>query len=198
MKSLRFLRAASLPLLLAICSLGAHPRQTNSPAGPLSVEEVLHAPTLAPYSPPAFSSDKRLLAYVVTDNSRRREAVDDKELLRAGVAWYGVASDIWVSDLETGRRRNVTGGVGNSWAPSWSPDGRGLAFLSDRSGGPRIGPARLWIWDRATGKLRQIGAADVREGFAGIGWAGDERSVLVSLFPEDLGPREQRARRIPA
>ena len=173
----------------------AHPRQTNSPAGPLSVEEVLHAPTLAPYSPPAFSPDKRLLAYVVTDNSRRREAVDDKELLRAGVAWYGVASDIWVSDLETGQRRNVTGGVGNSWAPSWSPDGRGLAFLSDRSGGPRIGPARLWIWDRATGKLRQIGAADVREGFAGIGWAGDERSVLVSLFPEDLG-REGYAARI--
>src|SRR5207247_6320192 len=36
----------------------AHPRRTNSPAGPLSVEEVLHAPTLAPYSPPAFSPDK--------------------------------------------------------------------------------------------------------------------------------------------
>jgi dipeptidyl aminopeptidase/acylaminoacyl peptidase len=155
---------------------------------PLSVEEVLQAPTVAAYSPPAFSPDNRLLAYVVTDNARRREAIDDELLLRNGVAWYGVASDIWISDLETGTRRNLTGGTGNNWAPSWSRDGRHLAFLSDRgNGGKEIGPARLWIWERASDVLHQVGQADVREGWGGTHWTADGRSVLVDLFPEELG-----------
>jgi dipeptidyl aminopeptidase/acylaminoacyl peptidase len=155
---------------------------------PLSVEEVLQAPTVAAYSPPAFSPDNRLLAYVVTDNARRREAIDSKQLDRMGLAWYGIAGDIWINDLETGTRRNLTGGVGDNWAPGWSPDGRRLAFLSDRaSGGKTVGPARLWVWDRASNVLRQVGDADVREGYAGLQWTRDSRSVLVTLFPEELG-----------
>jgi dipeptidyl aminopeptidase/acylaminoacyl peptidase len=176
-------------LLGAACALlalvGVAPA-AQTPANALAIEAVLAAPTLAAYSPPQFSPDGKFLAYVVTDNARRRKAVDDKELMRTGVAWYGVASDIWVSDLTTGERRNVTAG-GSNWAPSWSPDGRYLAFLGDRSAGTGLGPARLWLWERATSKLRQASDADVREGFAGISWSGDGRSVLVSLFPADLG-----------
>jgi len=154
---------------------------------PLSVEEILEAPTVAAYSPPAFSPDNRLLAYVVTDNARRREAINDDELVRTGVAWPGIASDIWISDLETGARRNLTGGIGNNWGPSWSPDGRYLAFLSDRGSKGTIGPARLWVWERSSDTLRQTGDADVREGYAGLHWAADGHSVVASLFPGDLG-----------
>jgi dipeptidyl aminopeptidase/acylaminoacyl peptidase len=154
---------------------------------PLAAEEVLDAPTLAAYSPAAFSPDNRLLAYVVTDNARRLAAVDDEVLHRTGVAWYGVASDIWISDLETGAGRSLTGGQGNNWAPSWSPDGKYLAFLSDRGSKEPIGPARLWVWERQTDTLRQVGEADVKEGFAGLHWVGNGHSVLVSLFPEELG-----------
>src|SRR5262249_30022841 len=129
----------------------------------------------------------RLLAYVVTDNARARPAADEQALLYSGVAWYGLAADIWVTDLETNSSRNLTAGKGNSWAPSWSPDGRYLAFLGDLTGGPKVGPARLWAWKRASGKLRQVSGADVREGFVGLQWAGDEHSALVAIFPEDLG-----------
>jgi dipeptidyl aminopeptidase/acylaminoacyl peptidase len=108
-------------------------------------------------------------------------------LHRTGVAWYGVASDIWISDLEIGGGRSLTGGQGNNWAPSWSPDGKYLAFLSDRGSKEPIGPARLWVWERQTDTLRQVGEADVREGFAGLHWVGNGHSVLVSLFPEELG-----------
>jgi dipeptidyl aminopeptidase/acylaminoacyl peptidase len=154
----------------------------------LAVEDLLDAPTIAPYSPPAFSPDNRLLAYVVTDNARRRKTIDNEQLDRTGLAWYGIAGDIWISDLEAGTRRNLTGGVGDNWAPSWSPDGRRLAFLSDRaSGGKTVGPARLWVWDRTVDALRQLGDADVREGYAGLQWTRDSRSVLVTLFPEELG-----------
>ena len=167
---------------------GAHAEAPALLPAPLTVDEVLEASNVAAYSPPAFSPDNRFLAYVVTENARRREAIDDEQLLRNGVAWYGVASDIWVSDLETGVRRNLTGGTGDNWAPSWSPDGRRLAFLSDRASvGTAVGPARLWVWERASDALRQVGDADVREGFVGTNWTADGRSVLVSLFPEELG-----------
>ena len=175
---------------LVLSSLVIYGAEVETPAlrpAPMAVEEVLEAPNLAAYSPPAFSPDNRLLAYVVTDNARRREAIDDKELLRAGVAWYAVASDIWVSDLETGKRRNLTGGTGNNWAPSWSPDGRYLAFLSDRGSKGTIGPARLWVWERASDGLRQVSGADVREGWGGTHWTAEGRSVLLDLFPEELG-----------
>jgi dipeptidyl aminopeptidase/acylaminoacyl peptidase len=177
----------ALALLAAATGATDATGTARSSEAPLDVEAVLRAPTLAAYSPPDFSPDERLLAYVVTDNARRRASVDRPELLRTGVAWYGVASDIWITDLETGKHRNLTGGTGNNWAPSWSPDGKRLAFLSDRGSGVAIGPARLWVWERASDKLRQASDADVREGYAGIGWAVDNRSVFVSLFPEDLG-----------
>ena len=156
-------------------------------AQPISIEEVLKAPTLAAYSPPEFSPDGRFLAYVVTDNARRRNKIDLEAALRTGVTWFGIASDIWISDLRTGERHNITNG-GNNWAPKWSPDGRYLAFLGDRSGGTEIGPPRVWIWDRSTGKLRQVSDTDVRGlGINGVDWTGDGRSLVVSLFPEELG-----------
>jgi dipeptidyl aminopeptidase/acylaminoacyl peptidase len=187
MKRRRLLQSIGTLVALALVAGGARADGPAPRAVPLSVEEVLEASNVAAYSPPAFSPDNRFLAYVVTDNARRREAIDDEQLLRNGVAWYGVASDIWISDLETGTRRNLTGGTGDNWAPSWSPDGRYLAFRSDRGSKGTIGPARLWVWERASDGLRQVSGADVREGWAGTHWTADGRSVIVDLFPGELG-----------
>ena len=175
----RFCTAAALAWALGG---GALAQQT----APLSVEEILDAPAIAPFSPAVFSPDGRLLAYLVTDSPRRRIAVERRSLLRYGLAWYGIASDIWITDLKSGDRRRITGGTGNHWALSWSPDGQRLAFLADRSNAKPVGPARLWVWERESNALRQVSNADVREGFDGIDWA-DSHSVLVSLFPADIG-----------
>ncbi|MEO8432778.1 MAG: prolyl oligopeptidase family serine peptidase [Acidobacteriota bacterium] len=187
--------SAGRPIALLALAAAAlcRPARAASPvsppvaAQPLAIEDVLRAPTLAAYSPPAFSPDGRRLAFVVTDNGRRQAAVDQKETLRHGLGWYGVNADIWVSELATNNRRRITGGTGNNWSPAWSPDGRRLAFLADRSAGPGLGPARLWIWESETDKLRQVGMADIREGFSPIVWSADGKSILVTLFPEELG-----------
>src|ERR1043166_3519432 len=76
----------------------------------ISIEQVLKAPTLAAYSPPEFSPDGRFLAYVVTDNARRQKKIDLEGALRSGVTWFGIASDIWISDLRTGESRKVAAG----------------------------------------------------------------------------------------
>ncbi|MEO8431235.1 MAG: prolyl oligopeptidase family serine peptidase [Acidobacteriota bacterium] len=178
----RSLAAVAMSLCVAGLAVAA-----DAPPAPLAVQDVLMAPTLAAYSPPAFSPDGKLLAYVVTDNTRRHDAIDSKEVARTGLGWFGVAADIWITDLTTGERRNITGSTGHNWSPSWSPDGQMLAFLADRSGGPKLGPARLWIWERASGKLHEVESqAEIREGFTGLLWTNDH-SLIVSLFPSDLG-----------
>ena len=156
-------------------------------AAPLSIEDLLRAPVLASYSPPSLSPDNRLLAYAVVDSARVQRAEDPRELLESGIAWYAVGTDIWITDLTTNTHRNITGSKGHNWNASWSPDGERLAFMADRSGDTHLGPARLWLWERRTGELRQVGDADVREGYTPMEWAGDDHSVLVSLFPEELG-----------
>jgi TolB protein len=49
-----------------------------------------------------------------------------------GVTWEtGTHWDVWVMTAEGDSRRNLTAGNGmNDWAPSWSPDGKTILFLS--------------------------------------------------------------------
>jgi dipeptidyl aminopeptidase/acylaminoacyl peptidase len=163
-------------------------------AAPLAIDDLLRAPVLASYSPAALSPDNRLLAYGAVDSSRVHRAEDPHEVIASGVAWYAIGTDIWIADLTTGAQRSITSANGNHWNMSWSPDGALLAFMADRSDGPQLGPARLWLWEAHGGELRQVSDADVREGFTPMEWT-DERSVLVSLFPEELG-REGYVNRI--
>ena len=41
-------------------------------------------------------------------------------------------TDIWILDLATKVARNITSAAGGDFRPSWSPNGRWIAFSSDR------------------------------------------------------------------
>ena len=47
-------------------------------------------------------------------------------------------NDIWFLDKTDGEPRRFTWSPGNDYAPAWSPDGRWIAFLSNRDGAPQI------------------------------------------------------------
>jgi dipeptidyl aminopeptidase/acylaminoacyl peptidase len=69
-------------------------------------------------------------------------------------------SRIWVSEVATGRSRQLTGGPGSDRQPRWSPDGRTLAFISTRENG-----AQVWLLPIGGGDARKLsslpdGAAD--------------------------------------
>jgi dipeptidyl aminopeptidase/acylaminoacyl peptidase len=110
---------------------------------------------------------------------------------------YKQSGDVWLIDRRTGERRNLTNGAadgGSSWLPTWSPDGRRLAFVSTKpeKKEPRGGnDIRLYLWDAEKGEITRLTARGVWLQVAGraagrpvapIVWLDDSR-LLVALLP---------------
>jgi dipeptidyl aminopeptidase/acylaminoacyl peptidase len=172
-------------------ALGAQaPRAATGTPRPLPIDVLLGASTLAPYSAPAVTPDGRLLAYTVVDAHRAHdEPGPGADVYRTGVPWYARGGDIWLSTIAGGDARNLTGGVGNNWSPSWSPDGRRLAFLSDRPSDTPGGEARLWIWERSSNAFRQVGDLALPSAQGTLEWTADSRAVVIKLYPKGMTPR---------
>ena len=83
---------------------------------PLSAEDFYSIDTL---SDPQVSPDDRWIAFV-------RQSVD-----RQGNCYR---SAIWLAPADGAPPRPFTSGTHRDTSPRWSPDGRHLAFLSDRAG----------------------------------------------------------------
>lgn len=148
---------------------------------PLAVEDVLQIST--PRPPIEFSPDGNWLVYAAQTRTSSKPR-DDDEYYRTGVPWWGIGSDIFIINIKTHETRNLTGSNGNNWLPAWSPDGRYVAFLSDREG---TGQAHLWVWDVEKNELKNRSELRVRmEGLDRISWTPDGLMVLLPSVPVDL------------
>jgi dipeptidyl aminopeptidase/acylaminoacyl peptidase len=77
---------------------------------------------------------------------------------------------IWVLDLKTREARRFTNSAKSEWAPRWSPDGRWLAFLSDRDG-----KARLWLMRGDAGEAERL--AQEEAAGDGVEWSPDGKAI---------------------
>lgn len=173
--------AAAL-LALAVWSEGG---QAQGASAPLPIERLLTGPRLAPATAQALSPDGQWLAYTVVD--RRRQPKPNP----VAVPWYAIGGDIWISDIKGREARSLTRTSGSNWGPSWSPDGRRLAFLSDRGFESDSGAAHLWIWDRASDQRRLATRLPVLDPWGRLGrleWLADGRTILIKMYPEELSP----------
>lgn len=119
-------------------------------------------------SDPQVSPDGSRAAYVVTwlnrDTDKQRSAI------------WAVA----LGSLETAQ---LTAGTHTDWSPRWSPDGRLLAFLSDREGDV----SQLFVLPLYGGEARQVTHRD--EGVHSPTWAPDSRQLA---FVVDVKSDEQK------
>src|SRR5579859_1360281 len=95
---------------------------------------------LQPVSKSRISPDGQRVAFVVT-------TIDERKL--------EYRSSIWMVSSEGGEAKRFTAGPANTYSPSWSPDGRWLAFVSEREGEPagkdqkeqkKLGKDKSQIW----------------------------------------------------
>jgi len=174
-------------LVAATCVFGLAVLGSSAPAQearPLSVEDALKVRYFGEYSPFRFSPDGERLAYVVRDNQKTNPNFREIQA-STGVPWHAARADIYIVGRQTGESINLTESRANNWSPTWSPDGRFLAFFSDRDDS---GQARVWIWDAAKNALRKVSDVDVRG--EEIEWSPDGKVLFVTTVPRGLSPED--------
>ena len=94
---------------------------------------------------------------------------------------FDMLGDLYAMPAAGGPARQLTRGLGFDTQPTFSPDGRSILFVSDRSGADN-----LWIADANGGHSRQISFGDDDTVLVSPAWAADGRSVFVSRYRADL------------
>ncbi|HEY6411590.1 MAG TPA: S9 family peptidase [Ktedonobacteraceae bacterium] len=133
-------------------------------------------------SRPCISPDGQRVAFVVT-------TIDEQK--------HEYCSSIWMVSTEGGEARRFTMGVSNTSSPSWSPDGRWLAFVSEREGEPLgkdekerkkegKGKAQVWLIPTDGGEARQL--TFMQHGASKPVWSPDSKKLLFSAA---VGPADE-------
>ncbi len=91
------------------------------------------------------------------------------------------ASNLWLVDVEGERIRELTHGNWRDSSPVWSPDGRKIAFLSDRDGTNQIHV--MWLDTREVAQLTHIPLSP-----GNLNWSPDGKSLAFTMFLEDRDP----------
>ncbi len=133
-----------------------------------------------------LSPDGESLAYTVINPERQsmlpEETTGLSHFLPTGALKEYRNSEVWVTHIRTGKSYKLGSDTGIDWAPQWSPDGRYVAFYSDRMGAPH-----LWVWDSRENKQRRISDKPVSAiyGFEVPLWTSDGKHLITKLRPEE-------------
>jgi dipeptidyl aminopeptidase/acylaminoacyl peptidase len=177
-RGLIFLATVSMSLLVAGRALG------QNDSIPLPVEAVIAVEKLAEGNPIALSPGGGWVAYTI-QTGKKVTSMNHETFAQTGVPPMMAGTDIWIQRIGTSAARNLTEGDGDNWNPTWSPDGRYLAFFSDRQGGI----ARLWIWDSDRVELRML--SDVAVIGHGLEWTPGSHELLVTLAGDQANPKNE-------
>ncbi len=151
-----------------------------------SIEDILSIELLTLFDPIAVSSDGTQLAVAIQSYRRRREGEGSDYYLPTGLPGLQEGSEILLVNVQSGESRNLTPNWGTSYGPAWSPDGRKLAFYSDR-----YEKAQLWVWEIGEDEPRLASDITIRPFLAFSRpplWTSDGTRIIVRLHPEtELG-----------
>ena len=95
---------------------------------------------------------------------------------------FDLLGDLFTLPVPGGEARRLTAGLPFDSQPVYSPDGRHIAFVSDRSGAEN-----LWVIGTDGSSARQLSDNKEKTDFASPAWAADGSAVYVSRRTEATG-----------
>jgi dipeptidyl aminopeptidase/acylaminoacyl peptidase len=143
---------------------------------PQDVYEIVNA------SDPRISPDGARVAFTVTSIDK-----DESEYRSA----------IWIAHVDGSEEpAPFTAGEKRDSTPRWSPDGRRLAFVSNRGGEDKKAPANLYVIPAQGGEPRRL--TDLKESVESIAWSPDsERIAFTSRVRDEAYEEEDDRKRKP-
>lgn len=126
---------------------------------PMDFEDLI---SLRIASDPQISPDGTLIAYTVLESDRDTDTTH---------------SAIWLVESAGGKTvvpRQLTAGTSHDMKPRWSPDGKSLAFLSDRTG-----ISQLYLLTLNGGEARALSVPNLVHGVTEYSWHPDGQILLA-------------------
>lgn len=154
----------ALALLALLLLVSAAPAQTRVP----TLDDLL---TLKSIGGTQISPDGKWVAYTVSYGDFKQDAF---------------VTQIWLANSETGKSLQLTRGDKSSTNPRWSPDGRWLAFLSNRVEDKN----QIFVIDPSGGESQQLSKSETA--ISNFAWSEDGKSIAYTATEPTAQPLKDR------